>query len=86
MRELTRKRVIETADYIIETGCTIRDAADAMGYCKTSVHKDMTTRLRHCDKDRYCKVRMIMDTNKADATRRGGMAIRKKEFEVSANV
>lgn len=86
MRELTRKRVIETADYIIETGCTVRDAADAMGYCKTSVHKDMTTRLRHCDKDRYCKVRMIMDTNKADATRRGGMAIRKKEFEVSANV
>lgn len=84
MRELTRKRVIETADYIIETGCTVRDAADAMGYCKTSVHQDMTTRLRYCDKERYCKVRMILDANKADATRRGGMAIRKNKQEAVA--
>lgn len=67
-------RIIRTADYIIENRCTIREAAIAMGYSKSSVHIDMTENLRYVDQDKYCSVRMILDHNKALAARRGGKA------------
>ena len=42
-------RVLDIADYIVETGATVRAAASVFGVSKSTVHKDVTERLRHID-------------------------------------
>ncbi|MBO5020623.1 MAG: sporulation transcriptional regulator SpoIIID [Clostridia bacterium] len=44
----------------------------------TTVHKDVTSRLRHIDCDLYDKVRAILNQNKAERHIRGGMATKRK--------
>lgn len=39
-------RVLDIADYIVETGATVRAAASVFGVSKSTVHKDITERLR----------------------------------------
>lgn len=46
MREYIEKRALKIADYIIETGSTVRAAAEVFKISKSSVHKDVTERLR----------------------------------------
>ena len=43
-------RVLNIADYIIETGATVRAAAGVFGVSKSTVHKDITERLRTINK------------------------------------
>ena len=72
-------RIVTTADYIIRTRCTVREAAEVMGYSKTAVHVDMQSRLRKIDTNRYCKVKMILDANKAESSTRAGLASQAKK-------
>ena len=44
-----KERVIRLAEYIVENGATVREAAKAFGISKSTVHKDMTGRLLHYD-------------------------------------
>ena len=46
MTEPMEKRACELAVYIIETGATVRAAAGHFGISKSTVHKDITTRLQ----------------------------------------
>ena len=38
-------RVLQEADYIASTGATVRQAARVLGVSKSTVHKDLQTRL-----------------------------------------
>ena len=40
-------RVVEIAQYVLETGDTVRGAAKHFGVSKSTVHKDITVKLRH---------------------------------------
>ena len=72
------ERTIRCAEYITETGQTVRAAAIRFGLSKSTVHKDMTTRLAEIDGLLFEKVRTVLDRNKAERHIRGGMATRRK--------
>ena len=78
MADTIEKRACELAVYIIETGATVRTAAQHFGISKSTVHKDLSQRLSQYNKLLYLQVRRVLDENKAQRHIRGGMATRKK--------
>ncbi len=78
MREDLENRAQELAVYIIENRTTIRSAAKHFGISKSTVHKDLSERLEHCNRSLYMQVKQILDTNKAERHIRGGIATRRK--------
>ncbi len=78
MRTNIEERACGLADYIIRNKATVRAAAERFGVSKSTVHKDMTERLREIDRLRYEKVRLILEQNKAERHLRGGDATRRK--------
>ena len=71
-------RVLSIADYIIETGATVRAAARVFGVSKSTVHKDITERLRQINRNLGEQVAVILEQNKDERHIRGGMATRRK--------
>lgn len=78
MADTIDERACELAVYIIETGATVRNAAHHFGISKSTVHKDLSQRLPHCNKHLYKMVRAVLETNKAERHIRGGMATKEK--------
>lgn len=78
MREPMEKRACELAVYMIETGATVRSAAKHFGISKSTVHKDLTCRLKQYDARLYGQVRQILELNKQERHIRGGLATRRK--------
>lgn len=78
MKHNLEKRACELAVYMIETGATVRSAAQQFGVSKSTVHKDLTQRLPQCHPALYAQVREILDLNKQERHIRGGMATRRK--------
>ena len=78
MADTIDERACELAVYIIETGATVRRAAEHFGISKSTVHKDLAQMLPHCNKSLYRQVRKILDLNKAQRHIRGGLATKNK--------
>jgi putative DeoR family transcriptional regulator (stage III sporulation protein D) len=78
MTDTIEKRACQLAVYMIETGATVRTAAKHFGISKSTVHKDLTQRLRQYNRVLYEQVRLILEENKAQRHIRGGMATREK--------
>ncbi len=78
------ERTVTLAEYISDTGKTVRDTAKHFGLSKSTVHKDMTSRLPEIDAELYEKVRIILDKNKAERHLRGGLATREKYKHLNA--
>ncbi len=78
MADTIEERACELAVYIIETGATVRAAAQHFGISKSTVHKDLSQRLPQYNKLLYRQVRLVLDKNKAQRHIRGGMATRRK--------
>lgn len=72
------ERAIMLAQYIIDTGDTVRGAAKKFGVSKSTVHKDVSERLVHINFALALEVRKILDENKAERHIRGGMATKLK--------
>lgn len=72
------ERACELAVYIIENKATVRSAAKQFNISKSTVHKDLTERLKTVSPALYQQVRELLDLNKAERHIRGGMATRKK--------
>ena len=78
MPERIEKRACDLAGYLIETGATVRAAAQHFGISKSTVHKDLSTRLPGINKNLYRQVREVLELNKQERHIRGGMATRRK--------
>ena len=78
MTDTIEKRACELAVYMIETGATVRAAARHFGISKSTVHKDLSQRLKQYNFALYVQVREILDLNKQERHIRGGMATRRK--------
>jgi len=78
LQDNMEKRACDLAVYIIENRTTIRAAAKQFGVSKSTVHKDLTQRLKHCDQQLYLQVRQVLAVNKAERHIRGGIATRNK--------
>lgn len=72
------ERACELAVYIIENKATVRAAAKQFGISKSTVHKDLTERLKTVSPALYRQVRELLDINKAERHIRGGLATRRK--------
>jgi len=66
------------ADYIIKNSCTVRSAAHFFGMSKSTVHKDVTKRLRDINFAKYTAVCEVLAVNKSERHLRGGMATKMK--------
>ena len=62
-------RVLNIADYIIETGATVRAAAGVFGVSKSTVHKDITINKALAE-----KVAAVLEVNREERHIRGGRA------------
>ena len=63
---------------MIENGATVRSAAKAFRISKSTVHKDVTQRLRKMDPTLYRQVKALLDQNKQERHIRGGAATKEK--------
>ena len=78
MADTIEDRACELAVYMIETGATVRAAAQRFGISKSTVHKDLSQRLPQYNKLLYEQVRLVLDVNKRERHIRGGMATQRK--------
>lgn len=76
------ERAIKLAEYIIDNKDTVRGAAKKFGISKSTVHKDVTERLRKINPSLAEQIKMILDENKAERHIRGGEATRKKYMNI----
>lgn len=74
MEAYIESRVLEIAEFIIDTGSTVRTAAKEFGVSKSTVHKDMTERLKHLNKSMAHDVAAVLEINKEERHIRGGYA------------
>lgn len=78
MWDYITERVIKEANYVIETNSTVRVAATHFNISKSTVHKDVTERLKSIDKELFNAVRKVLDINLSERHIRGGMATKTK--------
>lgn len=84
MKGNIEERACEVAVYIIETKATVRAAAKKFGISKSTVHKDLSDRLKTYNQTLYSAVKEVLEENKAERHLRGGMATQKKYRDVQA--
>ncbi|MBQ9279466.1 MAG: sporulation transcriptional regulator SpoIIID [Clostridia bacterium] len=72
------ERAVELAQYIIDSKDTVRGAAKKFGVSKSTVHKDITERLRKINLSLAIEAKKVLDENKAERHIRGGEATRLK--------
>ncbi len=78
-----RERCELLAEYVIDTGATVRAAAIHFGVSKSTVHKDLTLRLKYTNPALYRQVKEILQINKSQRHLRGGEATRKKYLGIA---
>lgn len=78
LRQNIEDRACELAIYIIETKSTVRAAAKHFGISKSTVHKDITERLKEINYSLYMQVKEILEINKSERHIRGGLATKAK--------
>ncbi len=71
-------RCVLLGQYIADSGDTVRGAAKKFCISKSTVHKDVTQRLKRVNKPLYKHVCEILEVNKAQRHIRGGEATRRK--------
>ncbi|HHW69058.1 MAG TPA: stage III sporulation protein D [Tenericutes bacterium] len=78
MKRAIVKRVLEEANYIINTGKTIREIAEVFKISKSTVHKDLHERLLYIDEELYENVDKILKYHIDVRHLRGGESTKKK--------
>ena len=73
-----KERAELIAEYVIETGDTVRGAAQHFGVSKSTVHKDLTYKLKYINPSLFRSVKAILERNKSERHIRGGEATRIK--------
>lgn len=77
-------RAVELGEYIVKNRATVRSAAKAFSVSKSTVHMDVTKRLKNIEPDLYADVRKVLEINKAQRHIRGGLATKEK-YKGSSN-
>jgi len=75
-------RVLMFAKHMLENKATVRAVAKRFGFSKSTVHKDLTLRLKVADIDMYNKVAAILEENRQTRHIRGGNATKLKYAEI----
>lgn len=73
-----RERCEILAEYLIAHKSTVRDTASKYGVSKSTVHKDITEKLKKVNNGLYEEAKEILDINKSERHLRGGEATKRK--------
>ena len=85
MKGSVEERAAMLGTYIIENKATVRNAAKKFGISKSTVHKDVSERLKYVNPRLYKDVKDILELNKAQRHIRGGIATRNKYMKRHPN-
>lgn len=78
MNNYIEQRVLNVADYFLDTNCTVRNAAKKFGYSKSTIHLDVTKRLSMLDTNKAREIEKILAYNESIRHIRGGASTKKK--------
>ena len=78
MNDYIAKRAVAAGEYLLLAKATVRQTAKKFGVSKSTVHKDVSERLKKINPKLYRQVKELMDTNKQERHIRGGMATKNK--------
>lgn len=71
-------RAVVLGEYILDTGATVRATAKVFKVSKSTVHKDVSERLKVEEPELYLQVKAVLEKNKSERHIRGGMATKEK--------
>lgn len=77
-----KKREEQFAMYIIDNNCTIRTCAKHFDISKSTVHNDLSKKLKVTNKFLYVQVYRVLDKNLNERSMRGGMATKLKYLKL----
>lgn len=78
MKAYIEKRTLLVANYILDTGETIRKTAELFNLSKSTVHYDLANRLKKINLELYEQVKKILVFNFEEKHIRGGESTRRK--------
>lgn len=84
MKEYIEKRALELANYMVETGETVRKTGEVFGVSKSTVHTDVTERLKKIDYNLFLKVEKVLEVNLNERHLRGGESTRLKYVKLTS--
>ena len=78
MYETLRSRVLYQARVMLENKLTVREVAKIIGLSKSTIHKDLTEKLKLIDADLYEEISELLEYNKNIRHIRGGQKTKEK--------
>lgn len=75
------ERSIMLGEYIVENKSTVRACAKTFGISKSTVHKDVSEKLKKTKPQLYREVKKVLEFNKSERHIRGGLATKHKYEE-----
>ena len=78
MNEAIRKRVLYQAHIILDNRLTVREVAKIIGLSKSTIHKDLTEKLKLIDENLFDDVTKLLEYNKNIRHIRGGQKTKEK--------
>ena len=78
MNGLPEDRALLLGQYIVEHQTTVRQTAKAFGVSKSTVHNDVSFRLKQLNDILYRQVEEVLQKNKQERHIRGGLATQTK--------
>lgn len=79
---MTKTRPEKFAIYIIDNKCTIRECAKEFDISKSTVHNDLSKKLKNINKFLYIQVYKVLNKNLQERSMRGGMATKLKYLKL----
>lgn len=78
MKGIVEERAVTLGTHIAESGDTVRQTAKKFGISKSTVHKDVSSRLKNINPLLYGEVKKVLELNKSERHIRGGLATKNK--------
>lgn len=78
MRNDIKERVILAANLLIDNNSNIRDIAKQLGYSKSTIHIDLSIRLKELNSELFQKIKTIFINNQNEKHLRGGLSTKLK--------
>ena len=78
MNEAIRRRVLYQAKIMLDNKLTVREVAKIIGLSKSTIHKDLTEKLKSIDEYLYDEITNLLEYNKNIRHIRGGQKTKEK--------
>ena len=85
MKTYIEERAVEVANFIINSNATVRETAKKFGISKSTVHKDVTERLKKINPKLASEAKKVLEINKSERHIRGGLATKEKYLTLTGH-